>query len=358
MSAWFSRCLAAALVLGLMPRSVSADSAGTQERSVTEIGPGIFAIRHADGPDTNPQGNTTVIIGKDAVLVVDSAYLPSSAREDIAQIRKWTDKPVRYLLNTHWHPDHIRGNQSYFEAWPGIAIIAQRETPRLMTTYETGNLERYPKRVAAMRTNLDAGKDAQGKRLSAGARKEMEEAYAGQKKVVDELKSHRMQLPTVTFDSEMVLDLGGRVVQIRHHGRGDTLGDAWAYLPAEKVLVTGDVVTAPVPYFFAGYPADLANVLRYLLTLDVKAIVPGHGNPMHDWDYVRAELEMMDTIIGQVNAEISRRGSLSAKVDDVTRAIDVKTYRERFAGSDAISQEYFDESIEGLIKDAFYQAPK
>jgi glyoxylase-like metal-dependent hydrolase (beta-lactamase superfamily II) len=358
MKAWTSGFPAALLVLSLMPRSASADSAATLERSVTEVGPGIFAIRHADGSDTNPQGNTTVIIGDAAVLVVDSAYLPSSAREDIAQIRKWTSKPVRYLLNTHWHPDHQRGNQSYVEAWPDISIIAQRETPRLMTLYETGNLERYPKRVAALRASLDNGKDAQGKHLSAAARKQMEETYAAQKKVVDELKSHRLQLPTVTFDSEMDVDLGGRVVQIRHHGRGDTLGDAWAYLPREKVLVTGDVVTAPVPYFFAGYPADLANVLRYLTTLDVQTIVPGHGNPMHDWSYVRAELEMLDTIIAQVGAEIARRGSLSAKLEDVAKAIDTRAYRERFAGSDPMSQEYFDESIEGLIKDAFYQAPK
>ena len=84
----------------------------------------------------------------------------------------------------------------------------------------------------------------------------------------------------------------------------------------------------------------------------------GHGNPMHDWSYVRAELDMMDTIIAKVNAEISRRGSLSAKLEDVAKAIDTRAYREKFAGNDPVSQEYFDESVEGLIKDAFYQAPK
>jgi len=64
---------------------------------------GIYEIRHEDAPDHFPRGNTVVIIGDTDVLVLDSCYLPSSAREDIAQIRKWTNKPGRYLPNTHWH---------------------------------------------------------------------------------------------------------------------------------------------------------------------------------------------------------------------------------------------------------------
>ena len=60
------------------------------------------------------------------MLVVDSSYLPSSAAEDIAQIRRWTDRPVRYLLNTHWHPDHQRGNSVYVDAFPEVAIVAHR----------------------------------------------------------------------------------------------------------------------------------------------------------------------------------------------------------------------------------------
>lgn len=82
---------------------LGADSTKTLTRSFEKIAEGVYTIRHKDAPDTFPQGNTTVIIGDREVLVVDSCYLPSSAREDIAQIRQWTNKPVRYLVNTHWH---------------------------------------------------------------------------------------------------------------------------------------------------------------------------------------------------------------------------------------------------------------
>ena len=98
--------------IALAASAAVADSSVTQQRKVTQVAAGVYAIRHVDSPDTNPQGNTTVIIGERAVLVVDSSYLPSSAAEDIAQIRQWTKLPVRYVLNTHWHPDHQRGNST------------------------------------------------------------------------------------------------------------------------------------------------------------------------------------------------------------------------------------------------------
>jgi cyclase len=324
-----------------------ADSSVTTRRSVAKVAAGIYAIRHADSPDTNPQGNTTVIIGERAVLVVDSGYLPSSAAEDIAQIRRWTDRPVRYLLNTHWHPDHQRGNSVYADAFPELTIVAHAETAKLMATYDAANRERYPRLLQKMRETLQKKADA-----------ELQQTVDGRARVLAELERSRLQLPTLTFESELNLDLGNRLVEIRHTGIGDTRGDAWAWLPREQILVTGDLLVAPVPYFFAGYPEGFAYTLRRLLELDAKAIVPGHGDVMRDKAYMRAVAEMIETIVGQVNAAIVRIGSLSARLEDVRPQIDVAAYRRRFAGDDPHNQEYFDESIEGLIKDAFYQAPK
>src|SRR4051812_31383083 len=91
------------LFLIIAPIGLFADSVTTKERTNTKLADGIYEIRHPDAPDGFPQSNTTVIIGDRDVLVVDSCLLPSTTREDIAQIRKWTNKPVTYLLNTHWH---------------------------------------------------------------------------------------------------------------------------------------------------------------------------------------------------------------------------------------------------------------
>ena len=113
-----------------------------------------------------------------------------------------------------------------------------------------------------------------------------------------------------------------------------------------------------MPYFFAGYPESRARSLRRLLELEIKTIVPGHGDVLHDKRTCGTWLEMIETIVGQVNAAVVRIGSLSARLEDVRPQIDVAEYRRRFAGDNPHNQEYFDESIDGLIKDAFYQAPK
>ena len=81
----------------LAPPRLPADSVNNSQRTVTKLAEGVYEIRHPDAPDGFPQGNTTVIVGERGVLVVDSCFLPSSARLDVEQIRKWTDKPVTYL---------------------------------------------------------------------------------------------------------------------------------------------------------------------------------------------------------------------------------------------------------------------
>ncbi|HSK73466.1 MAG TPA: MBL fold metallo-hydrolase, partial [Pyrinomonadaceae bacterium] len=129
--------------------AIAADSVKTTARTVTKITEGVYVIRHKDAPDTFPQSNTTVIIGEREVLVVDSCYLPSSAKEDIAQIRQWTNKPVRYLVNTHWHYDHTMGNGVYWEPFPFLTIIAHTETAKQSVNYNPGWFERFPRRAGA-----------------------------------------------------------------------------------------------------------------------------------------------------------------------------------------------------------------
>ena len=175
--------------------------------AAVNLAPGIWVLRHADAPDGFPQGNTTLVVGEEAALVVDSPYLPSAARADIQEIRRLTQKPVKFLLNTHWHPDHSRGNSVYAREFPGLAIIAHQETVKLWKLYEPPNLVRYPQRRAATTDPATA---------------------AGMDAVLAELKGHASRGPELGFDGAIEIDLGGRAVQIRHFGRGHTLGDAVA----------------------------------------------------------------------------------------------------------------------------------
>jgi cyclase len=205
-----------------------ADSVTAKERTVTKLAEGVYEIRHKDPPDHFSQGNTVVIIGDIGVLVVDSCYLPSSAREDIAQIRQWTNKPIRYLLNTHWHSDHNFGNAAYADAFPTITIIAQTETAKLMALRNPSFLSDYPHRMEKFQKELDTGKHPGGTPLTDEEKEDLKNAVAGGKAASDavsaEFRGLKVKVPDITFDHELDVDLGNREVQLKFLGRGTPWG--------------------------------------------------------------------------------------------------------------------------------------
>ena len=186
----------------------------------------------------------------------------------------------------------------------------------------------------------------------------MTEELAGRRAVLQEFATYVPAYPSVTFSDAMTIDLGGRVIQLKFHGRGHSSGDIVAYLPRERVLVAGDLVASPVPYFFAGYPYDQIATLEALDALDALAIVPGHGDVMLDESFLNRTIEVMKDVRDHVVRETHRLGPLSAKLDDVRKGVNYKTYAAEFAGTDKESLEFFTESMDGLVKCLFEQVPK
>ena len=143
------------------------------ERTVTKLADGIYEIQHREGAG----GNTTVIIGDRQVFVVDTGFLPSAAREDIEQIHEWTDKPVSFVLNTHFHNDHNFGNRIYMDAFPALTIIAQVETKKDMDRFGPGSLQREEKdsygNQQALQKMLATGQLPDGRPLSEDDKKEV-----------------------------------------------------------------------------------------------------------------------------------------------------------------------------------------
>jgi glyoxylase-like metal-dependent hydrolase (beta-lactamase superfamily II) len=326
------------------------DSVNTKQRTVTKIADGVYAIRHPDAPDGFPQGNTTVIIGENAVFVVDSTYWPVAAREDIAQIRQWTNKPVRYLLNTHWHFDHTMGNATYADAFPGIAIVAHTETRKQIAGYNPGWFERYPQRADRFREMIATGKAQDGRALTDVEKKDLQDSLPGFEPVGLEYQKIGKRLPdlvpNLAFDHEMDVDLGNREVRIMHLGRGNTLGDAVVYLPKERIAAAGDLLDYPVPYLGGGYPVEEVGTLENLARLDIDTIVPGHGSVLHDKAYLNQVIEFLKVVVAEVDKQVFIIGNGSRNLEKVKQAVlanlDVKGWRERFSGSDKDNADFFD----------------
>jgi glyoxylase-like metal-dependent hydrolase (beta-lactamase superfamily II) len=337
------------------------DSSTTKERSTASIATGVYVIRHEDAPDTFPQGNTTVIVGEREALAIDSCYLPSSAKKDVAQIKQWTNKPVRYLVNTHWHYDHTMGNGVYKDAFPGLSIVAHVETKKQIEGYNPQWFTKFPDRANVFKQRIEARKDQDGRPLTEGEIAELKTAVAGIEPVWTELReiaARRDLVPTIAFERELDIDLGGREVRLLHLGRGNTAGDAIAYLPREKILIAGDLLDHPVPYLGGGYPRELIATLEAMARLDFEYAVPGHGKVLRGKAHLEQIIGFLRFITTQVDREVHRTGSGPRNLDNVKKAIlampDIGVWRQRFAGDDKENIDFFDGfALNGVITAAY-----
>jgi glyoxylase-like metal-dependent hydrolase (beta-lactamase superfamily II) len=352
----------ATLLATLAALPLLADAGSSMTARVTKLAEGVYAIEHKNAPDHFPQGNTVVVVGANAVLVVDSCYLPSTAREDIAQIRRWTEKPVRYLVNTHWHGDHNQGNAAYASAFPGLAVVAHAETAKLMAIRVPFTISDYPHRMERFQHQIDTGKYPDGTALTEAEVSDLKTAVSGGKAASDivsaEFRDLKVLLPNVTFDHELGIDLGGRVVRLEYLGRGNTLGDAIAYLPAEKILVAGDLVDSPVPYLGGGFPTEQAVTLKAMAALDFDTLVPGHGGVLQGKAFLRQETELIDAVVAAMNRAMSHsvypQKSFGEMKQEVEHEVDVKAWTRKFAGDDANEADFFESyAWPGLLEAAF-----
>jgi glyoxylase-like metal-dependent hydrolase (beta-lactamase superfamily II) len=279
------------------------------------------------------------------------------AREDIAQIRQWTKKPVGYLLNTHFHNDHNNGNRAYLDAFPSLAIVAQEETKKDMDLIQPGNIERAPKQIAQTIAALKQGKTPGGRTLTEDEKKQVSEMLPGLDQQEAEFKTMVYQPPTLTFVDKLDIDIGNREVQVKHLGRGNTPGDAIVYLPKEKILIAGDLLVSPIPYTFDGYPAEWAHTLQNMAQLDATTIVPGHGPVLRDKAYLYLVADLLKSTVDQLRARISQIGHPGFhSLDDVKGSVDLTSFRTKFAGDDKDLQAEFDDMAAHLVKIAFSEA--
>jgi cyclase len=204
-----------------------------------QLAPGVYALLST----RPPVDNGGFIVGTRGVLVIDAHINATMANKIQAAVRKVTEKPILYLVNTNAHGDHTFGNYAFPDT---TTIIAHRKTAEAMRDFEKE------------KQNLLA-------------------AVNGDKSIFSNV---RLRLPDVVYDKYLKIDLGGRVVELHHFGHGNTPGDTVVYSPDAKAAWTGNLVfgTATIPWAIEGKSATyLETLARMKQTLDIKTLVPGHG---------------------------------------------------------------------------------
>jgi glyoxylase-like metal-dependent hydrolase (beta-lactamase superfamily II) len=181
--------------------------------------------------------------------------------------------------------------------------------------------------AAQLKARLQKNESVFGGPMAADER----EAYASDigliERYVAEAPEMRVTLPTLTIEDHLTLHRGSRTIEIRYLGRGHTDKDIVVYLPKEGVLITGDLVVAPVPLIGdQSYVGDWAPTLEKLRALYPSVIVPGHGPVLRDDTYVKLMVELLTSIKQQVDAAAAR----GATLEETQKGVDLEPLRKRF----------------------------
>jgi cyclase len=335
------------LVLLCLAASAAPALAQSADFDVTQVASGVYAVIAKPGIASNG----AFIVNQDDVVVVDTHLRPSWARETIAEIKKVTDKPVRYVINTHWHRDHVQGNQAYIAAFgPGVTIIEQdlaREDQLKNQPIEIAT--RAPEEIARLEKLLSSGKNEKGVPLTTEDRAQLQHALDLQHAYVAEIPQIQLVPGNLTFGRSLVLHEKGRDICLYYYGYAHTRGDAIVYLPAEKIVLTGDVLESGVPIMRSAYPAEWLSVLESIKKLDWNIVIPGHGGVQRN----RETIDGFTAYLQDLVAGVKQAAAKGMTAEDAVKSVDLSKYSKmpnfEDRNADAIRRTYAE--VTGKITD-------
>ncbi|HET9902350.1 MAG TPA: MBL fold metallo-hydrolase [Xanthobacteraceae bacterium] len=273
-----------------MTAKAFASAADLADKTVSfdEIGPGLYAYTAEGDP------NTGVIVGDDAVMIIDAQATPVMAEDVIARVRQVTDKPIRYVLLTHYHAVRVFGASAFKNA----EIFASDMTRRLIMERgqqdKESEMGRFPRLFRAA-----------------------ESVPPG------------LTWPTLTFPTEMRVWLGKREVHLKHLGRAHTAGDVIAHVPDAGVVFSGDLVEyRSACYCGDAHFTDWPGTLDALAALGPRALVPGRGAALTTPDEVAEGIAMtrdfLSTLYASARASVAKGHSLKEAFEAARAVMDPK----------------------------------
>jgi cyclase len=263
--------------------------------------------------------NSVVIVNDDDALLIDPGESPATARAFLEEIKSVTNKPVKYVIDSHYHFDHVHGQQIF---GPDVTIIGHDRTYDMLA----GN----PLKGQAYATQ--AAPDLLQQRLNdlkAQPLPEDPQQRAAQQRQIAVLelripqeKEIKPTPPTTTFSTRMTLHRGNREIQIYYLGRSHTDTDIVVLLPKERIAATGDMMESQLSYTPDGWVGEWPETLEKLAALDFDTVLPGHGMPFKGKEKIRAYQVYLRDLYKQVTA--FRQQGLS--VDEAAKRVDLTSH--------------------------------
>jgi cyclase len=248
-------------------------TASPQLFDIERVAEGVYCALARAQAEIN--SNAAIFLNSRDVLVVDTHSKPSAAASLIAQIKKEiTPHPVRYVVNTHFHWDHIQGNHAYRAAGGKIDFIASEPTKQLMSDLAQqrlqASLDEIPKQIDALRVRA-------GKSSSADEKTFCEEQIRQMLAYQSEMKTFTLELPTITFGKSYLIKDEAHELHLEFHGHAHTAGDVVVFCPQKRVVATGDMIHGFLPFIRDGFPKTWPKTMDSVAQLGFEKICPGHG---------------------------------------------------------------------------------
>jgi glyoxylase-like metal-dependent hydrolase (beta-lactamase superfamily II) len=245
------------------------------------IAPGTYLIEGEATPNRQPDGNSIVIEAPQGLIVFDTGRHKEHAQQ-VLDFAHAQNRPIAAIINSHWHLDHVGGNPRLRAAFPGIRVYASSA----IEGARGGFLADYRAQLAAEIARSAKNPEAQ-------------ESMRAEVALIDEGAALG---PTETVAASGPMTIAGRVLQLRLETHAVTAADVWVFDPETRVLLAGDLVTLPAPFFESACPARWRASLTHLEKVRFDWLVPGHGAPMHKQQftvYRKAFSNLLDCAAGE-----------------------------------------------------------
>lgn len=253
---------------------------------------GIYAAIAKEG--SGSLGNAGFIDLGDSLLIFDTFFTPQAAEDLRSAAEALVAKPIAYVVNSHWHGDHVFGNQVFPEA----EIVSTTLTHETMKNKNTEFIEYFkgmlPDYIQKTEAKLQVETDEQKQR-------ELELEIRGDRELLKAVPLLRNVLPTITFDHRMVIHGSKRSVELISYGGGHTISDSFLYIPEEQIAFMGDLVQVDHhPLCRDGNPKEWLDILTRVELLGLQTIIPGHGQVAGE-DSVRVMRDYFQQILEVAN---------------------------------------------------------
>ena len=319
-----SVCFSLASIAGAQGGSGAPSAASTIPGKIYQfekIADGVYYATSSSPMATG--GNHPIIINDRDVVLVDDGTTPAAARALLQDMKLITDKPVRWVVNTHFHYDHTDGNSVF---GPDVEIIGHEYVRHAIADLDVIHREPLKSALTNMPVQIESLKKQLGEAKDPTQRATLEKQLAAAQADLEELKTLKPTPPTMSYSSKMTLSRGQREIQLLFLGRGHTQGDTVVFLPKEKIVCTGDLMESRLAYMGDAMFDEWVTTLDALKELQFDTVLPGHGVPFHEKSLITAYQSYLKDFTVKV-AELRKQG-LSA--EETAQKVDLTSHKADF----------------------------